>query len=98
MTKDLVLLLMDLMLLLALELKVYEPSFVYIESAHLEKKKKDVIKKYWDSTIEKIDKKLKKRKDVSEEAQEVFEMVDKKHEKKHREKNRDKEKREEGDG
>ena len=35
MTKDLVLLLMDLMLLLALELKVYEPSFVYIESAHL---------------------------------------------------------------
>jgi len=47
------------MLLLSLELKVYVPNFVYIESTHLEKKKKDVILKYWQSTIKNIEKKLK---------------------------------------
>jgi hypothetical protein len=76
----------DLMLLLALELKVYEANFVYIESTHLEKKKKDVILKYWQSTIKKIDKKMKG------ELAEVEELIKK--ERRHKEKKEKKERRE----
>lgn len=50
--------LINLLLLLSLELKIFESNFVYIESMHLEKKKKDVILKYWQSTLKNIYKKI----------------------------------------
>jgi hypothetical protein len=48
----------NLLLLLSLELKFVEPNFVFIESTRLEKLKKGVILKEWQSTLKNIHKKL----------------------------------------
>ncbi len=56
--KEVIIFLVNLLLLLSLELNIVKPNFVYIESMHLEKKKKDVILKYWQETMKNIRKKI----------------------------------------